>query len=70
MIAGDSSKNLPSNRETNVFRLLRSKLIGFGDKDDNYVQELPEELSWSEHFRTVWIALVSTNELLILLGKR
>ena len=69
MSVGKSSINLPNNRKTNVFRLLRFEFFGFGNGDDYDVQKLPEERLDLEIFGTVLMALVSIDKLLVLLGK-
>jgi hypothetical protein len=69
MSVGKSSINLPNNRKTNVFRLLRFEFFGFGNGDDYDVQKLPEERLDLEIFGTVLMAPVSIDELLVLLSK-
>ena len=69
MSVGKSSINLPNNRKTNIFRLLRFEFFGFGNGDDYDVQKLPEERLDLEIFGTVLMAPVSIDELLVLLSK-
>ncbi|SRR6266849_1357577 len=62
--------NLLNNRKTNILRLLCFKYVAFGNGDDNDEPKLPEERLKLELFGKVPMALISINELLILLGKR
>jgi hypothetical protein len=62
--------NLPNNRRTDIPRLLCFKFPAFGNEDDDDVLKLPEKSLKLELFGKVFMALVSINKLLILLGKR
>ena len=62
--------NLPDNRETNGFGLLRLKSTGFGNGDNDDVQKLPEVRLRLEIYGTALMALVSIEELLILSGQK
>src|SRR5260221_883793 len=50
MSVGEDSLNLPNNRKTKTFRLLRFKLIAFRDWDDYDIQKLPEECFLIQNF--------------------
>ena len=62
--------NLPDNRKTKIFRLLYFEFLTYGNGNDDDVPKLPKESFQLENFRKVSMALVSINELLILLSKR
>ena len=66
MSIGENSFNLLNNRETEIFRLLCSKFLAFGNGDDDDIPKLPEECLSLEFFGNVSISLILINELLIL----
>ena len=70
MSVGKIGMNLSNNCKTNDLRLLCFKFLAFGHRDDDDGLKLPKECLKLELFGKVLMALVSINELLILLGKR